>query len=55
LDTSVQDGTENRKAENADYKATMAANKAAKELIGVAKKQDDAVLQPCSLCPSKKN
>merc|ERR550525_942780 len=37
LDKSVQDATETRKAENAEYKATMAADKAAKELIGLAK------------------
>jgi len=37
LDKSVQEATENRKAENAEYKATMAANSAAKELVGLAK------------------
>jgi len=37
LDKSVTDATANRKEENADYKATMAADKAAKELIGMAK------------------
>jgi len=55
LDSSVQDATENRKAENAEYKTTMAANKAAKELVGVAKKQADAVLQSCSVCSTPKN
>merc|ERR1719382_1454903 len=37
LDKSVAEATENRKAENAEFKATMAADKAAKELIGLAK------------------
>jgi len=37
LDKSVQEATETRKDENSEYKATMAANKAAKELIGLAK------------------
>merc|ERR1719350_1340868 len=37
LDKSVQEATDTRKAENAEYKATMAADKAAKELIGMAK------------------
>jgi len=37
LDKSVAEATETRKAENEEYKSTMAADKAAKELIGVAK------------------
>merc|ERR1719264_1915449 len=37
LDKSVEEATENRKAENTEFKATMAADKAAKELIGLAK------------------
>merc|ERR1740139_2176147 len=37
LDKSVQEATETRKDENAEYKSTMAADKAAKELIGMAK------------------
>merc|ERR1711957_921617 len=37
LDSSVEEATETRKEENAEYKSTMAANKAAKDLIGVAK------------------
>jgi len=37
LDKSVSDATATRKEENAEYKSTMAANKAAKELIGMAK------------------
>merc|ERR1719203_1171816 len=37
LDKAVEEATETRKAENAEYKSTMAADKAAKELIGMAK------------------
>lgn len=37
LDNSVQEATETRKTENAEYKSAMAADKAAKELIGIAK------------------
>jgi len=37
LDSSVEEATETRKEENSGYKSTMAANKAAKELIGMAK------------------
>lgn len=37
LDKSVAEATETRQEENAEYKDTMAANKAAKELLGVAK------------------
>merc|ERR1719330_1517167 len=37
LDKSVQEATETRKAENAEFKSAMAADKAAKELIGLAK------------------
>jgi len=37
LDKSVAEATAQRKAENAEYKETMAADKAAKELIGIAK------------------
>jgi len=37
LDKSVEEATVQRKAENTEYKATMAANKATKELIGMAK------------------
>jgi len=37
LDKAVAEATETRKDENAEYKDTMAANKAAKELLGVAK------------------
>jgi len=36
LDKSVSEATATRKEENAEYKATMAADKAAKELIGLA-------------------
>merc|ERR1740139_898497 len=37
LDKAVEEATETRKEENAEYKSTMAADKAAKELIGMAK------------------
>merc|ERR1719410_3249840 len=37
LDKSVQEATETRKAENAEFKSALAADKAAKELIGLAK------------------
>merc|ERR1711920_635660 len=37
LDKAVEEATETRNAENAEYKSTMAADKAAKELIGMAK------------------
>jgi len=37
LDKSVGEATETRKEENAEYKASMQADKAAKELIGIAK------------------
>merc|ERR1719401_55001 len=37
LDKSVVEATETRKAENANYVETMAADNAAKDLIGVAK------------------
>jgi len=37
LDKSVADATATRKEENAEYKSSMSADKAAKELIGIAK------------------
>merc|ERR1712194_759442 len=37
LDKSVAEATANRKAENAEYKDSMNADKAAKELIAIAK------------------
>merc|ERR1719221_2051367 len=46
LDKSVQEATENRKAENAEFKATMAADKAAKELIGLAKNRMNQFYNP---------
>jgi septal ring factor EnvC (AmiA/AmiB activator) len=36
LDTSVAEATEQRKAENSDYKELMSSNTAAKELLGLA-------------------
>jgi len=46
LDKSVADATDNRKAENAEFKATMAADKAAKELIGLAKNRMNQFYNP---------
>merc|ERR1719436_1599485 len=46
LDKSVSDATANRKAENAEFKATMAADKAAKELIGLAKNRMNQFYNP---------
>merc|ERR1719401_2240483 len=46
LDKAVSEATETRKAENAEYKETMAANKAAKELIGVAKNRMNKFYNP---------
>merc|ERR1719361_1386702 len=37
LDKSVAEATEQRKAENAEFKELMASNSAAKEIIGLAK------------------
>jgi len=37
LDKSVAEATENRKAENAEYKSTMQADTAAKDLLAIAK------------------
>merc|ERR1719188_1231307 len=46
LDKSVAEATETRKAENAEYKETMSADKAAKELIGVAKNRLNKFYNP---------
>merc|ERR1712066_849475 len=54
LDKSVQEATENRKAENAEYKATMAANKAARELIGLARNRMMQFYNPSLYVPPKK-
>merc|ERR1719433_1744395 len=54
LDKSVQDATETRKAENAEYKSTMAADKAAKELIGLAKNRMMQFYNPSLYVPPKK-
>merc|ERR1719362_2834599 len=54
LDNSVQEATENRKAENAEYKATMAADKAAKELIGLAKNRMNQFYNPALYVPPRK-
>jgi hypothetical protein len=46
LDKSVAEATENRKAENSDYKDTMAADGAAKEILGVAKNRLNKFYNP---------
>eukprot|EP00932_Pfiesteria_piscicida_P012311 SRR837773.2366.p1 GENE.SRR837773.2366~~SRR837773.2366.p1 ORF type:complete len:679 (+),score=347.26 SRR837773.2366:203-2038(+) len=46
LDRSVADATEQRKAENQDYKALMASNSAAKELLGFAKNRLNKFYSP---------
>merc|ERR550525_1784657 len=54
LDKSVQEATETRKAENAEYKSTMAADKAAKELIGLGKNRMMQFYNPSLYVPPKK-
>lgn len=54
LDTSVKEATENRKAENTEFKATMSANKAAKELIGMAKNRLNKFYNPSLYVAPKK-
>jgi len=46
LDKSVAEATEQRKEENAEYTSTMAANAAAKELIGMAKNRMQKFYNP---------
>lgn len=46
LDKSVSEATEARKAENTEHKETMAANNAAKELIGIAKNRMQKFYNP---------
>jgi len=54
LDKEVTDATANRKAENAEYKATMAADGAAKELIGLAKNRMNQFYNPDLYTPPPK-
>jgi len=54
LDKSVQEATEARKAENAEYKATLAADNAAKELIGMAKNRMMKFYNPALYLAPKK-
>jgi len=54
LDKSVQEATENRKAENTEYKATVAANTAAKQLIGLAKNRMHQFYNPALYTPPPK-
>merc|ERR1719157_501300 len=51
LDKEVSDATANRKAENSEYKATMAADGAAKELIGLAKNRMAQFYNPALYTP----
>lgn len=46
MDKAVAEATETRKAENAEYKDTMASDGAAKELIGVAKNRLNKFYNP---------
>jgi len=46
LDKSVAEATENRKAENTEFKYTTSADKAAKELIGLAKNRMQQFYNP---------
>merc|ERR1719214_352640 len=46
LDKSVAEATEQRKEENEEYTSTMAANSAAKELIGMAKNRMQKFYNP---------
>merc|ERR1711957_168988 len=54
LDKEVADATANRKAENSEYKATMGADKAAKELIGLAKNRMMQFYNPALYTPAPK-
>merc|ERR1719218_535203 len=46
LDKSVAEATEQRKEENEEYTSTMAANAAAKDLIGMAKNRMQKFYNP---------
>merc|ERR1719384_2039747 len=50
LDKSVAEATENRKGENEDFKALMAADTAAKDLLVFAKKPFEQILQSGPVC-----
>merc|ERR1712238_38076 len=52
LDKSVAEATENRKAENTEFKATVSANTAAKELIGLAKNRMNQFYTPALYKPA---
>jgi len=54
LDKSVADATAQRKAENAEFKSTMAADQAAKELIGVAANRLNKFYNPALYKPPSK-
>merc|ERR1712226_606354 len=54
LDKSVGEATETRKAENAEYKSSMSADKATKELIGFAKNRLNKFYNPALYKPPPK-
>merc|ERR1719352_1115623 len=54
LDKSVDEATEQRQSENKEYKALMASDGAAKELIGVAKNRLNKFYNPSQYIPPPK-
>merc|ERR1719265_122498 len=54
LDKSVEEATEQRKKENTEFKELMAADGAAKELIGVAKNRLNKFYNPSQYVPPPK-
>jgi len=54
LDKSVAEATANRKAENAEFKSTMAANKAAKEMLVLVKNRLNQFYNPSLYVPPAK-
>jgi len=54
LDTSVAEATEQRKAENSDYKELMSSNTAAKELLGLAMNRLNQFYNPKMYVPPAK-
>merc|ERR1719277_1232818 len=54
LDTSVAEATEQRKAENSDYKDLMSSNTAAKELLGLAMNRLNQYYNPKMYVPPAK-
>merc|ERR1719382_945419 len=54
LDSEVAEATEQRKAENAEYKDLMASNTAAKELLDIAKNRLNKFYNPSLYIPPAK-